>query len=161
MIRQICCVRTVIAVFASLTMFVAPSAAAEQPHWAFQLAVDAPTAVGHPFVANITLTLVGPQTAVTVPGEQTGVIVPTVTVTFSVLAIAPDGKRRVLADHATQSGEITGATDRLRLSFQPSATGEWMFPKPLPPRYQVSPALQPYWLSSSRHLARALARHRS
>jgi hypothetical protein len=106
------------ALFALVLSTSSPAVAAEDVHWQLQMTVDAPAEAGDVFVVNITATLVG---------RKPGIIVPDTKTVFGVVAIKPDGTRRVVSDDGFFSGEITGGVQGARLWFQPDINGEWSF----------------------------------
>jgi len=93
-------------------------AAAEQPQWEFELTIQAPLETGDPFVLELTPRLVS---------SQPGVAVPTLSVMYSLVGIAPNGDKRVLADHATAWANVTGARLSSKLAYGPRQNGEWTF----------------------------------
>ena len=97
---------------------VTAQAATDDPHWTIEMPVDAPAKVGDPFVLHVTLRLVGPRV---------GTVVPTVSTTYSVTAIAPDGTKRPVYDHATAQASMVGSVWRIPTSMWPRQNGEWTF----------------------------------
>jgi hypothetical protein len=93
-------------------------AAAEQPQWEFELTIQAPIETGDSFVLELTPRLVSPQL---------GVAVPTLSVMYRLVGIAPSGDKRVLADHATAWANVTGARLSSKLTYVPRQNGQWTF----------------------------------
>jgi len=97
---------------------VTAQAATDDPHWTIEMPVDAPAKEGDPFVLHVTLRLVGPRV---------GTVVPTVSTMYSVTAIAPDGTKRPVYDHATAQASMVGSVWRIPTSMWPRQNGEWTF----------------------------------
>jgi hypothetical protein len=88
------------------------------PHWDFQLAIQAPESPGEPFVVQVGLTLLG---------SRVGNVVPSVSTTYSVLAVAPDGTKHPLTEGATEQANIVGWMRHVDFHYQPMQNGEWAF----------------------------------
>ena len=93
-------------------------AADPPPRWDFQMAIQAPQSPSEPFVARVSLTLLG---------SRVGNVVPSVSTTYSVLAVAPDGTKHPLTEGATEQANIIGLMRHVDFEYQPKQNGEWTF----------------------------------
>jgi hypothetical protein len=106
---------TSLAMASMLSVAFASSASADDAHYAFELAVGAPTSTRDPFQIHLTETLVGAK-----PGVM-------VTVTYKVVMVEPDNQETVLLGPVTDSSSFGGGSGRSTIEYRPRQNGEFKF----------------------------------